>query len=133
MPRSEYIWTICKFETKYEESGTRIKFGNTWEFTAAPTAPPRKIFTLHYEGMRYYVSHYDSSGDVFFSSEHPELNIGLLEQFYQEHEMWKSFDLQHPVYNSKVCRFNKPLHIPKGYTAGRGMVEPFSVELIEVP
>ena len=63
----------------------------------------------------------------------PEINLGLLEDFYLRHKMWKKFIYPHPIYGDLAVRFSRPLILPKGYTDGNGTVEPFELEFIEVP
>lgn len=116
-------------ETEYPETGTRVKLGGSYTFTAAPDAPGQRIFTLKFETMCYRVT----AGGVIDATTQPQLNAAALEAFYKAHELWKTFDYVHPIYGTLKCKFNKPLKIPKGKVRGNGWLEAFDLELIEQP
>lgn len=118
-----------KVVTKYPDSSGRIQFGKNWIFTSAPDAPDQRIFTLSFKGFKYYGS--DGSPDLVTDASFN--NMGALEAFYQSQRLNKSFLYPHPVYGTLTVRFNKPLEIPNGIENGDGMVEPFEIELIELP
>ena len=114
--------------TRYPESGTRIALANSYDFTTAPVAPDQRIFTLTLQGMAYF-----TVSGVLSASPSPERNLKNLEDFYATHRLWKSFDFNHPVYGTVVCKFNTPLELPKGIVDGGGMVEDFDIQLREQP
>jgi len=126
---AKFPCTHFTFSTRYPESGTRIQFGNSYAFDAGPTAPDQRVFTLTLAGMIYFL---DSSDDLEIY-EQPWRNMAVLEAFYNEHKRYKSFDFDHPVYGTLKCKFNRPLEIPEGIPNGGGVLDEFTVELIEVP
>jgi hypothetical protein len=141
-----FTWHNHRVETRNPESGFRIQFGNSWSAAIAPTAPDQRVFVLHFEGFKYYVyydgpSAYVDDGSVIEGQSNTRdarkyqyvNNFQALRNFYADHKLHKQFDYIHPIYGNLVCRFNKPLIEPKGLPDGLGVVEPFQIELIEVP
>lgn len=123
-----YNFPTFSLETQYPESSQKMSFGKGWEFASRPKGPDQTIYVLHYAGMMYFIN---SSGDVSLGIR-PTINIHALDAFYKEHRMWKIFDFPHPDGRTLQCRFHKPLQwkIKEG---GRGLVEPFTVQLILQP
>lgn len=114
--------------TEYPESGTRVQLGNGYIFTSPPNGPDLRRFTLKFETMKYYT---DSSG-VVDATQHPEINMLALENFYKFHKLHRSFIYPHPVYGNTEVKFYSPLKIPEGIVGGNGALKDFSVELIEI-
>ena len=117
------------FTTRYPETGTRLQFGNSYQFDAPPSAPDQRIFVLRLQGMAYFV---DVNDNIDLNYE-PGRNVAVLEQFYNNHKRAVPFLFNHPVYGSVVCKFNRPLVIPEGIAGGTGLVQNIEVELIELP
>jgi hypothetical protein len=65
-------------------------------------------------------------------STNPQYNLAVLEKFYQDHKLYKTFQYQHPIYGLMSVKFNSPLKIPEGTKGGIGWVPDIAVELIEV-
>lgn len=124
-----FIWLINQQETKYPESGFRMQLGNSYAATAAPVAPDQRVITLSFGTMCYYTN---LNGTIDYLK-NPPLNFGALEKFYLDHKLHKSFDYVHPVYGTMICKFNKPLEVPKGIPEGNGWLQAFTLELIEYP
>ena len=116
------------FATKYPESGSRMQFARSYTYTVEADAPDQRVFILTLPGMQYFT---DGNGviDPFTTAER---NMAILEQFYSRHRLAKSFYFDHPVYGVLTCKFNRPLEIPEGVVDGNGVLEPFTLELIEV-
>lgn len=127
-----FIWSLHQQETEYPESGFRMQLGNSYMATAAPVAPDQRTFTLSFGSMCYFTNQGDTWADID-AFQQPELNFALLEAFYVKHKLHKSFDYMHPVYGKVICKFNKPLKVPKGIPSGNGWLQPFTLELIECP
>lgn len=119
-----YSWT-----TRYPDNGLRVAFGNSYAFTAGPTAPDQRIFVLKLQAMQYFLT----SGGALDLTVNLSRNLGAFEDFYREHYLYKDFDFVHPVYGAMVCKFNRPLEIPEGIPGGDGILETLEVELIEQP
>lgn len=117
------------FTTKYPESGTRIQLGGSYMFTAPPAAPDQRIFTLTLTGMQYFVN----TNGTINTTLNISRNMAVLEQFYNDHKTYLTFDFNHPVLGVVKCKFNRPLEIPKGIPGGNGVLEAFDVELVEMP
>ena len=117
------------YTTKYPESGTRVQLGGSYMFTAPPSAPDQRIFTLTLGGMQYFLN---TNGSINRSTK-PERNMAVLEDFYADHRLYLTFDFLHPVYGGIKCKFNRPLEVPRGMAGGNGVLEAFDVELIEIP
>lgn len=116
--------------TEYPETGTRLSLGGSYSFASSPTSPPQRLVTLRFQEMRNYWDRGANSPDVVTN---PKINFYRLEAFYKEHELWKTFDYRHPQYGLMKCRFNKPLKTPGKVQGMAGVVEGFTVELIEQP
>lgn len=116
--------------TAYPESGERMQLGNSYMYTAAPVAPDQRVITLYFSYMRNYWHAALNAPDVLVD---PRNNFYRLEQFYQRHRMWKRFLYTHPQYGPLTVTFNTPLKTPKVKEGGLGIVEAFSLELLEHP
>lgn len=116
-------------QVTYPPRAQPVSFGGGYEFTTKPEGPPQRVFTLSFTGMQYFV---DGSDNVD-ESVSPQRNMHAMDLFYQEHETWKRFIYPHPVYGNLTVRFQKPLEVPKGIKQGNGVVEDFTVTLIEMP
>lgn len=117
------------FSTKYPESGSRLQFARSYVYTIEAEAPDQRTFSLSLMGMKYFL---DSQGDIDLTV-HTNRNMAVLEKFYNDHRLALSFDFNHPVYGTLVCKFKTPLEIPEGIPGGDGALETFRVELIEIP
>ena len=117
------------FRTIYPESGTRVQFGKGYVFAARPDSPVQRRFVLKMTGMQYFVG----ENDEIDTETMPQRNMGRLQAFYEEHELWKSFVYPHPVLGDVLVKFNKPLDIPEGIIGGNGVLPEFEIELIEQP
>lgn len=116
-------------QTNNPESGMRGTMGGSYVFTAAPTDPDQRQFTLTFATMKYF---FDSS-NVLDETINPQYNMLALAQFYQRHKTYKSFHYEHPVYGTMECKFNKPLVEPESLPGGSGATKAVTVELIEIP
>lgn len=124
-----FAWPYHVFSTDYPESGFKVQFGNSYEYAEGPTSPDQRTVTLSFTTMKYFLN----SGGAVDATIQPELNMLALENFYNEHKMWKTFVYPHPVYGNMNVRFKRPLKVPPGVPGGGGAVSSFSVELIEQP
>lgn len=123
-PAEYFTWT-----TKYPDSGLRIAFARSYAYTAGPTAPDQRIFVLRLQGMQYFLYPLGSIDRVSEAGR----NLAKLEDFYQAHKLHVAFDLNHPVYGTVSCKFNRPLELPEGVQGGNGLVDIVEVELLEQP
>lgn len=121
--------TYFTYQTKYPASGSRIQLGNSYVFSAPPTAPDQRTFTLKLNGLQYFVT----TGGLVDLTQSPERNAAVLEAFYVTHKLFQTFVFNHPVLGALDCKFNRPLEIPEGLPGGNGVLNPFDVELIEIP
>lgn len=128
-PESDFIWMYHLRSTSYPESGRRMELGGSYVFASEPDGPDQRTLTLYFDTMFHFVN---SSG-VPDKTISPELNIMALEDFYTLHRLWKTFTYLHPVYGLLNVKFGKPLEVPKGIPGGNGSVEPFTIDLIEMP
>lgn len=128
MEEFDFDYHMCTIA--YPESGSRLQLGNSWMFTAAPTAPDQRTLTLSFSGMRVFWNRTLNVPDV---TKEPKLNIWRLEQFYLRHRMWKRFEYHHAQHGLMLVTFNKPLSTPKKSEGAMGFVEGFEIELLEHP
>lgn len=135
------------FRTEYPESGNRVQLGGNYIFTAPPNGPDLRRFTLSFETMKYFIIPRLAAGihldfvnnkysirapDSIDIETQPQINMGTLEAFYNEHKLHKSFIYPHPVYGNVEVKFMSPLKIPEGIKGGGGALESFQIELIEI-
>ncbi len=111
------------------ESGLRIQLGKSYVFTAPPTDPDQRKFTLNMRGMQFF---FDNAGELD-DSVVPLRNMFSLIKFYQRHKMYKSFQYMHPIHGLLVVKFNQPLVEEEPEAGGSGVVKDFTIELIEIP
>lgn len=118
-----------RVETENPESGFRGQFGGSYVFTAPPSDPDQRTFTLYFATMKFY-----TTGDGLIDDiSNPHINMMTLINFYKEHKLYKSFQYNHPVHGLMEVKFNKPLKEPQGMVGGDGAVEPITIQLIEIP
>lgn len=118
-----------KVSTEYPESSFRAQLGNSYQFTAPPTAPDQRIFILKFNMLKWFTV----AGGGLNRTAWPEINLALLDDFYNAHKLHATFTYKHPIYGDLNCRFNKPLKIPEGVEGGDGAVKDIQLEFIEVP
>lgn len=120
---------LHKVKTDYQTSGTSITFGGGYSFDSDESYPILKKFTLSFNGYRYYLL---PNGLVDHEKNKNVNNMAALEDFYNEHRMYKAFIYNHPVYGPVTVKFAEPLVIPEGITGGHGVLDKFNVVLREV-
>lgn len=113
---------------KNPESSIRVQFGSSYSFSAPPSDPDQRIFTLSFPAMKYYV---DDDGEID-AAVNPSLNMMRMLNFYYEHKLWKTFQYQHPIHGMMSVRFNEPIPEPESLPGGTGVVKGFDVQLIEI-
>lgn len=121
--------TYFTYQTRYPESGIRVQLGNSYQYDVAPEAPDQRIFTLTLPGMQYFLT----SGGAIDLVASPGRNMAVLEAFYNTHKRAMAFTFVHPVLGSLQCKFNRPLEIPDGLPGGGGVLNPVTLELVEIP
>jgi hypothetical protein len=119
-----------RVSTKYPANSTQVGFGGSYIWSAEPDAPPQRSFTLKIGGFKYYTA---GDGSLDVTTNAAINNLGTLEAFYQEHQLWKTFIYPHPTYGNLNCKFNQPLEIPDGTPGGDGVVPEFDLTMIEQP
>ena len=115
---------------KYPENGNRIQLSNSYAFTAAPTSPDMRVFTVTLEGMQYF--QHPTTG-LAGRGQEPERNQAVLDDFYQSVHMNTAFDFFHPAFGTLSVKFNAPLQVPEAIKGANGMIGTYTVELIEQP
>jgi hypothetical protein len=121
--------TYFTVQTKYPTSGVQVRLGNSYTYTAPPPAPDQRTFIVKVQGMQYFVA---GNGSIDTTSEVGR-NMAVLEQFYNDHKMYMTFQFTHPVYGLINCKFSRPLEIPEGVSGGNGILPTFDLEMIEIP
>ena len=115
-------------ETEYPFSTTQVQFNNSWTAAIGPTSPDQRTFKLSMTGFKYY----GVAGALDLDTT-PQLNMGVIEAFYNVHKQHEMFNYPHAVYGTLTCRFSKPLIIPKGIVGGNGRLEDFELKMVEIP
>ncbi|MDH7796435.1 MULTISPECIES: hypothetical protein [unclassified Beijerinckia] len=128
-----------KISDRYPESSKIVQYGRGYSFASAPIGPDQMIFKLRFDAMFHWLTLYEQI-DRYTK---PQLNIVLLQEFYEEVRMFTPFNYKHWRRGLVTVRFNKPLPemmpmtekiIVDQVTGSRGhQVEGFDVELILQP
>lgn len=103
--------------------------GNGYSMTTKPTAPEMLQWELKFSGYRWYVK---DDGTIDLETKKSVNNFGWFMDFYRRHDLWDKFIYDDPVYGKKVVRFVSQIDEPEVLPGSEGVVEPFSVKLIEV-
>ena len=114
--------------TEYPESGSRVQLGNGYIFSSPPNGPDLRRFTLKFATMFYYQ---DDMGAIDLT-ERPQINMAVLEAFYNRHKLHKTFIYPHPIYGNVEVQFHSALKIPEGIEGGGGALKDFTIELVEI-
>lgn len=126
---TQFVWMMHRVTTEYPETGFRVRLGNSYQYSAPPSAPDERKFILKFPLLKYYL---DSEG-VIDKTVNVPLNMAALEEFYNNHKLHAIFDYPHPIYGMVPCKFNKPLKVPEGLENGDGALGSFELEFIECP
>lgn len=126
---SPFIWMYHRVSTVYPDASIKVQFGNSYSFTAPPSAPDQRRFILKYAALKYFTDECDCI-DLLTN---PIINLGALEAFYNQVKTYSTFIYKHAIYGELPVRFNRPLTIPEGEVGGQGVHFNIEVELIEVP
>lgn len=116
-------------ETENPDSGYRLQLGGSYVFSAPPSDPDQRTFTLHFPLMKFFVN----GGGTIDATISPEINMMRLINFYLAHKLHASFLYNHPVHGEVEVKFNKPLKEPDGIVNGNGVTKEVTIELIEIP
>lgn len=100
-------------------AGATVKFGRGYRFASAPTGPDEVILHLNFPAMFAFQAAFGAAPDPTVE---PQLNIHALEDFYKEHRMYLPFYVMHPRQGQIICRFNKPLVMPKPIKTSPGEI-----------
>lgn len=106
------------------DDGMPINF-NGWEFSARPSVPYRRKFTVTLTGMRWYLG----SGTLDLTT-NPKRNAGRLLKFYRENGMWDVFSYNHEYLGNILCKFAAPVNVPKAEPDSDGKIGAFDITLI---
>lgn len=126
--------------------GSTIKFGRGYRFAARPPGPDEVVVHLNFPTMFFFQRY---AGEPMLKDVVPQLNILAVDAFYKRHRMFEPFYYPHAILGTVICRFNKPLIMPKklstspgevgGHRAPDGtayrvhQVEPFDLEFLIQP
>jgi hypothetical protein len=115
--------------TENPVTGTNGALGGSYSFTAPPTDPDQRTFTLSFESMFYFLA----SNGLVEANVNPLYNMKAMIDFYSRHKLYKTFKYNHPVYGELLVRFHKPLTEEAAQPGGSGIVRNFTIQLIEIP
>ena len=105
-----------------------MSFGRGYEFAAKPKGPDQVTYILHFKTMKFF----EASPGVASLTIRPQINIAVLEAFYNRVKMYEKFLLPIPGKGNIVVRFSKPLDY-KLTEAGLGTVDAFQLEFKSQP
>lgn len=114
-------------ETIVRDTSTTVTM-NGWLFAARPVSPMQKRFRVQLHGLRWYLN----NDDTYDSTTNPNFNARALELFYEEHEMWKTFEWDHPHLGMLNVKFAAPVNVPAAPAGNDGMLNALEIMLVEV-
>ena len=114
---------------KYPDNSGSVQLGKGYTFVGRPVLPAQRIYTLSFPAMWWIL---DANGDRDDTTD-PQRNIGALENFYAEHQLYEKFIYPGHIHGNVVVRFTKPLEIPEPLDGGLGRLPSFTIELTEQP
>lgn len=117
------------FSTKYPDPSNRVQLGRSYMYTPRPDGPDARLFTLNFKTMCFY----ENADGTIDKTTNPQMNAGVLEDFYNAHQLWSPFTYNHPTLGPITVKFNKPLELPAGMEGGNGWLSGFTIELLEQP
>lgn len=130
-PTAAYLGEVNKGITiKYMQLEKGTVPGRYIKTTGAVLSTIGSNKSYRYDGATWVLTANPSRLNILLQ---PEINAGRLDDFYVRHKLSKKFIYDHPLYGDVAVRFNKPLILPKGYSDGGGVIEPFELEFLEVP
>lgn len=128
-PYPELLIPYHRVGVEYVEAQVNTAIGRGFQMALPPQAPTVRVFTVLFETMRYY---YNTDGTLDLETE-PELNFGRLEDWYRFFRTTRPFWYNHPVFGLVKVRFREPLQAPLGIPGGLGLLQSFSIQLVEDP
>ena len=99
---------------------------NGWAFSAKPNVPYQKSFKVTLHGLIWYLNS-DGTFDRLTDRKH---NARALEEFYELHGTWDSFDWYHPHLGALQVRFKAAVTIPAAIPNSGGLCNPLEITLI---
>jgi hypothetical protein len=125
---ARFIYKYHTEATQYPDPGGRTKMGRGWVHAVTPVFPGQRTFELNFPAMKWFLT---PTGQLDVQTK-PELNLGHLEQFYQQHLLHVAFVYPHPRFGDLNVLFKSPPSFPPARPGGSGVVEGFRVELVEM-
>lgn len=108
LPRFDFVGLPSD---EYSQNSEQITFGRGYVFASAPRGPNQITTRISFpKGLWWFE---DPITRVMNLTVHPTLNIAALKTFYEDVQMWKVFEYDHPHRGVLRYRFSKPLVIPK--------------------
>ena len=113
----------------HSSTSASLTLGNGYSMTTKPTAPELLQWELKFQGYRWYLK---DDGTIDLETKKSVNNFGWLMDFYRRHDLWDPFYYTDPVYGKRKVRFNAQIDEPEVYAGSDGLVETFTVRLVEV-
>lgn len=129
--------------------GDQVRFGGGYSHAAEPDRPVQKVFNLHFPALVYIKNPYTSvwlrGADTRVDAGQDAILTGLkrrsiwaLNDFYDEHMLFKKFYYSHYAFGTLVVRFAAPFEMPTAAEGVRNIpnnipTSPFDIKLIEQP
>jgi len=105
-----------------------MAYGRGYQFASKPKGPDQVTYVLKFKTMVFW----QKADGTYNLTKQPQLNMALLEQFYQDKRLFTKFNYPHPALGNIVVRFAEPLKYDIA-EAGLGTVEPFEIKLLSQP
>ena len=97
----------------YPVNSSKLKLGMGYEFASRPKGPPQITFQLTFKMMFWWITKVGNIDRAYDPDSYTGSNIAALIDFYELHQLYDPFIYPHPSRGELICRFDKPLSVPK--------------------
>lgn len=120
-----FNFRVSGLEVQYPENSRVVSFGGGYEFASRPKGPPQIQYRLMLSGFGWFTE--NDEGLIPTPARYAQQNLFGLQNFYETHELWKTFTLPTDHWGDLTVRFSSPLKIPPVPKGNRGIVPDFDV------
>lgn len=114
---------------EHKSSAYSITLGGGYNLSVRNNAPEMKRWKLTFYGYKWYLN---PDGTVDYETNKTKNNFGRLIDFANRHDVVEPFIYPDPVYGDTLVRFESRVDEPVVSRGSNGVVDSFSVTLIEV-
>lgn len=114
---------------EHKTTANSITLGSGYNLSVRSDSPEMKRWKLTFYGYKWYLN---QDGSIDYETNKSKNNFGRLIDFAQRHDVVEPFIYSDPVYGDTLVRFENKIDEPVVIRNSGGVVENFSVNLVEV-